>query len=384
MRMTRPGAVRGKVRADVGGSSNTASIKPRGIHQLSISAARGDAIGNEMHQIRSALRAAGHESEIFVELLDSSMGSDVHPYLEYRDIASPDNVMLLHYSMASPVSRMVAGLDDRLVLIYHNITPPEWFAPYSLGLAHNCAAGRLQLAKLRGRTTLALGVSEYNRRELEELGFERTAVVPLLLDLAALDGAASEIVLDRYDDDYPTWLAVGRVAPNKCVEEIVRAFTYFQRYVDNRARLLIVGEHRHVLPYYYAVQRFAREIDSKNIRFVGHVSDAELNAYYRVADVLVCLSEHEGFCVPLFEATQSGLPVIALAAAGIPYSTGGGMLMVEDTDPALVAETVACVLEDENLRAKLLSRQRRVLDEIAAECAVRSLFSHLRDIGVEA
>ena len=358
-------------------------MRPRGIHQLSISGAHGDAIGNEMRQIRSALRAAGHESEIFVELLDSSMGSDVHPYLEYRDIASADNVLLLHYSMASPISRMLAGLDDRLVLIYHNITPPEWFAPYSLRIAHTCAAGRLQLAKLCGRTALALGDSEYNRQELEELGFERTAVVPLLLDLDGLDGPASQLVLDRYSDDRPTWLAVGRVAPNKCVEDVLRAFTYFQRYVDDGARLLIVGEHRHILPYYYELQRFAAEIAATDVHFVGHVSDSELNAYYRVADVLVCLSEHEGFCVPLFEAIRSGLPVIALAATAIPYSTGGGVLMLEDKEPALVAETVACVLEDEALRTQLLARQRRVLDGLEADRVVQLLFSQLRDIGVE-
>ena len=358
-------------------------MKPRGIHQLSISAACGDAIGNEMRQIRSALRGAGHESEIFVELIDSNMGTGVHPYLEYRDIASPDNVILLHYSMASPVSRMAAELDDRLVLIYHNITPAAWFAPYSLGIAHNCAAGRLHLAKLRTRTALALGVSEYNRRELEKLGFERTAVVPLLLDLDGLDGPASKLVLDRYSDDHPTWLVVGRVAPNKCVEDVVRAFTYFQRYVNDRARLLIVGEHRHILPYYHDLQRFTQEINATDVHFVGHVSDAELNAYYRVADVLVCLSEHEGFCVPLFEAIRSDLPALAFASAGIPYSTGGGVLMLEDKDPALVAETVAYVLEDKPLRTQLLARQRRVLDELEADRVVQLLFSQLRDIGVE-
>ncbi len=359
-------------------------MKPRGIHQLSISAAQGDAIGNDMRQIRTALRAAGHESEIFVELLDPSMGEHVHPYREYRDIASEDNVVLLHYSMASPVSSMAAELDDLLVLIYHNITPPEWFAPYSPGIARNCAAGRLQLTKLRSRTSLALGVSEYNRRELEEIGFERTGVVPLLLDLAAIDGSASSRVLGRYDDDRPTWLAVGRVAPNKCVEDVIRAFAYFQRYVNDGARLLIVGEHRHILPYYYDLQRFVGEVNATDVHFVGHVSDAELNAYYRVADILICLSEHEGFCVPLFEAIQSELPAIAFAAAGIPYSTGGGVLMVEDKDPALIAETVARVLEDSELRARLLARQRRVLGELATDSVVQSLFAHLRDIGVEA
>ncbi|HJO04603.1 MAG TPA: glycosyltransferase family 4 protein [Acidobacteriota bacterium] len=359
-------------------------MKPLGIHQLSISAAPGDAIGNEIRQIRGALRAAGHESEIFVELLDSKMDPEVHPYLEYREIASPDNVMLLHYSMASPVSRMAAELDDSLVLIYHNITPPEWFAPYSLRVAHNCAAARLQLARLRPHTALALGVSEYNRQELEEIGFERTAVVPLLLDLDRLDGSASQLVLDRYSNDRPTWLVVGRVAPNKCVEDVIRAFAYFQRYVDDRARLLIVGEHRHIPLYYYDLQRFTREIGVSDVHFVGHVSDDELNAYYRVASILVCLSEHEGFCVPLFEAFRSDLPAIAFAAAGIPYSTGGGLLMLEDKDPALVAETVASVLDDETLRAQLLARQRRVLSELEADRVIRSLFEQLREIGVEA
>ena len=359
-------------------------MKPRAIHQLSISAARGDAIGNEMRQVRAALRDAGHESEIFVELLDSSMGAEVRSYREYRDIASPDNVILLHYSMASSVSSMASELEDRLVLIYHNITPPEWFAPYSLGIARSCAAGRLHLAKLRARTSLALGVSEYNRRELEDIGFERTGVVPLLLDLAALDGPASSRVIDRYDDDRPTWLAVGRVVPNKCIEDVIRSFAYFQRYVDDQARLLIVGEHRQIVPYYHDLQRFVQEIDVSDVHFVGHVSDAELNAYYQVADVLVCLSEHEGFCVPLFEAIRSGVPTIAFATAGIPYSTGGGVLMVEDKDPALVAETVACVLEDGQLRSRLLSRQQRVLDGLATKSVVESLFAHLRDIGVEA
>jgi len=359
-------------------------MKPRAIHQLSISAARGDAIGNEMRQMRSALRAAGHESEIFVELLDPSMGAEVRSYREYRDVASPDNIILLHYSMASSVSAMAAELEDRLVLIYHNVTPPEWFAPYSLGIARSCAAGRLQLSKLRDRTSLALGVSEYNRRELEEIGFETTGVVPLLLDLMAIDGSASRRVLDRYDDDRPTWLTVGRVAPNKCVEDVIRSFAYFQHYVDDQARLLIVGEHRHLTPYYHDLRRFVQEVNATDVHFAGHVSDAELNAYYQVADILVCLSEHEGFCVPLFEAIQSGLPVLAFAAAGIPYSTGGGVLMVEDKDPALVAETVACVLEDRKLRARLLARQQRVLDGLATESIVESLFAHLRDIGVEA
>lgn len=353
-------------------------MSARAIHQLSVSAAYGDAIGNEVMQIRDALRRAGYDSDVFVELVDPRMAGEVRPYQQYRDVASPDNIVILHYSIGSAVSRLAQEIDDRLVVIYHNITPAEWYAPYTFTIARDCAAGRLELASLRERTALGLGDSEYNRRELEELGFEPTAVLPLLLDLDALDGAADPSVLARFDDGRPTWLFVGRVVPNKCFEDIIRAFAYFQRYVDHQARLVVVGEHRTFAPYYDALQTLAGDLGADNVHFAGHVTNAELRAYYRVADAFVCMSEHEGFCVPLFEAIQRDLPVFAFDAAAVPYSTGAGVLLLADKDPALVAETVAAVLADAEVHAALLRRQREALKLVDPERVLDRLLSHLR------
>jgi glycosyltransferase involved in cell wall biosynthesis len=355
-------------------------MKPRAIHQLTVSAAYGDAIGNEVMQIRDALRKAGYDSDVFVELVDPRMAAEVRPYREYREIAHADNIVLLHYSIGSKVSQLVREIDDRLVLIYHNITPAHWYAPYTFTVARDCAAGRLELASLRERTALGLGDSEYNRRELEELGFEPTAVLPLLLDLSALDGPVDATVMARFDDDRPTWLFVGRVVPNKCFEDIIRAFAYFQRYVNHRARLVIVGEHRSFSPYYDALQEMAVALGVDGIHFTGHVTNAELRTYYSVADAFVCMSEHEGFCVPLFEAIYRDLPVFAFAATAVPYSTGGGVILFEDKDPAFIAETVAAVLDDEATREALLSRQRRALGSVAPETVLKTLMGHLLDL----
>jgi glycosyltransferase involved in cell wall biosynthesis len=359
-----------------------APARPKAIHQLSVSAAYGDAIGGEIFTVRDALRDAGYESDVFVELVDARMAGEVRPYQEYREVSHPDNVVLLHFSLGSKVSALAREIDDRMVLIYHNITPAEWFAPYALGIARDCQRGRLELAALAGRAALALGDSEYNRQELEELGFAPTGVLPLIVDLARLDGPADPLVLDRFDDGRTNLLFVGRCVPNKRIEDLLRAYAYYRRCIDHRSRLIVVGEYRSFVLYFDALQALAGELGLDDVHFTGHVSQAELNAYYRVADCFVCASEHEGFCVPVFEAMYRGLPVVAYSAAAIPYSTGRGVLLLSDKDPALFAETVHQVLTDAGLRERLLARQRRALESLDRDRLVGELMRGLRLAGL--
>ena len=227
-----------------------------------------------------------------------------------------------------------------------------------------------------------MGDSEYNRLELAELGFRRTGVLPLLLDLSALDGEPDSVVMRRFDDDRPTWLFVGRVVPNKRFEDILRTFAYFQRYIDHTARLVIVGEYRTFAPYYDALQHLVGRLGLDEVHFVGHVTPAELNSYYRLADAFVCMSEHEGFCVPLFEAIHRDLPVVAFAAAAIPYSTGEGVLLVSDKNPAYVAELVGYVLSDDGLRRRLIARQRAALELVDRDLVIESLMRQLGEAGL--
>ena len=349
----------------------------KAIHQLSVSAAYGDAIGGEIFTIRDALRRTGYESDVFVELVDARMASEVRPYQEYREVSGSENVVLLHFSLGSKVSALAREIDDRLVLIYHNITPAEWFAPYALGIARDCQRGRHELAGLAGRTSLALGDSEYNRQELDQLGFAPTGVLPLIVDLSALDGPADPMVLRRFDDDRTNLLFVGRCVPNKRLEDLLRMFAYYRRFIDHRSRLILVGEYRSFVLYFDALQQLASDLRLDEVYFTGHVPQAELNAYYRVADCFVCASEHEGFCVPVFEAMYRGLPVVAYSAAAIPFSTGRGVLLLDDKDPALFAETVSNIVADEGLRGQVLARQRQALASLDHERLVGELMHHL-------
>jgi len=172
------------------------------------------------------------------------------------------------------------------------------------------------------------------------------------------------------------------VVPNKRLEDLMRAFAYYRRFVDHRSRLILVGEYRGFMPYYDALQGLAGRLGLDEVIFPGHVSQAELNAYYRVADCFVCASEHEGFCVPLFEAMYREVPVVAYSAAAIPYSTGGGVLLLEDKDPAILAETVGRVTSDPELRRRLLARQRRSLAAVEPERLVRRLLDDLHEAGL--
>lgn len=354
--------------------------RPRAIHQLSVSGARGDAIGNELLQIRDALRQSGYGSEIFVELIHPSMATEVRPYREYLEESDRDNVVLLHYSIGSATARLARTLDDRVVLVYHNITPAEWFAPYDLKLARHCWAGRQELAAMAPYCDLALGDSEYNRLELEELGFSPTGVLPLIMDLSQLDEPPDPLVLERFDDGRTNLLFVGRVVPNKRIEDLLRAFAYYRRWIDHRARFIVVGEYEGFRAYYHALQHMVADLGLDEVHFTGHIPQAELNAHYRCADAFLCASEHEGFCVPIFEAIHFDLPVLAYRAAAIPYSTSRGVLLYEDKDPAPLAELIAAVLGDASLRDSLVHRQRRALDGLDRDVLVERLLDHVTSL----
>ena len=84
---------------------------------------------------------------------------------------------------------MAFALPDRMALVYHNITPPEYFIGVHDLLVELCCQGRRELSAYVPRCDLALGDSEFNRQELEALGFPDTGRAPVVPDFSHLDGA---------------------------------------------------------------------------------------------------------------------------------------------------------------------------------------------------
>jgi glycosyltransferase involved in cell wall biosynthesis len=336
----------------------------RRVHQVLAALSYGDAIGNEALAIERHLRAAGFESDIFAERVHPRMTSLARPLWEYEQVSSPDTVCLFHFSIGSAAGRLVYHAPDRLVSIYHNITPARWFVGFHSHLAGLCHHGRRELEAFAPRTELALGDSEFNRRELEAVGYKRTAVLPIVLDFEAYRRQPSPVVRRLYDDGRTNLLFVGRIIPNKRIEDLIRVFAAFQRYSDPRSRLLLVGDHRGFERYHDRLQEMVRDFDLDGVVFTGHVDDDDLMAYYSVADLFLCLSEHEGYCVPLVEAMAFGIPVVAYEAGAVAETLRGGGVLLREKSPELVAELAWSILTDAGLRRAVLATQERAIREV--------------------
>jgi glycosyltransferase involved in cell wall biosynthesis len=332
------------------------------INQWVPAAHRGDAIGDSARRVRDLLREAGHQSELYALTVDDELREDV------RTFSDPDarrgDVTIFHYALPSAMTREFGQLPHGRVLQYHNVTPASFFAPYDPALFRLAVLGRQELSTLAGKVDLALGDSEYNRRELEELGFSTTGVMPIAVNTARLTSAEPIPALDEVlEDELVNFLFVGRIAPNKRIEDHIKLAEHYKRYVDAYYRFIFVGRTDAVPAYYATIRALLVELDvpPERFLFVGSVPDAELAAYYRAASVYISLSEHEGFCVPLVEAMAMDVPVLAYAAGAVPDTLGGAGVQFAPKDLERAAELLGILAFDEGVRDPILDGQRRRL-----------------------
>ncbi len=334
------------------------------IHQVLATLGYGDAIGHEVLGIQRVLRSAGHESEIFVETADRRLEDLTFDYRDLIAASHADNLLIHHFSIGSRASRVAFALPDRMVLIYHNITPPEYFMQVHPVLAALCFGGRRELKAYVKRVSLALGDSEFNRQELDALGFSPTGVLPVVPDFSHLDVEPNDFVARQFDDDWVNLVFVGRVIPNKCIEDLIRIFHAYKTTYNPRSRLLIVGSSAGFGTYVAMLDRLIARLRVSDVHFIGHVSNEELTAYYDVGDLFLCASEHEGFCVPLVEAFYKRLPVVAYAAAAVPATLDGGGVLYRTKNPDEVAALVDAVLSNADLQEKIIEAQGAALDRL--------------------
>jgi len=336
------------------------------IHQVLATLGYGDAIGHEVLGIQQVLRGAGYDSEIFVQTADPRLEDLTLDYRDLADASHPDNILIHHFSIGSRASRVAYALPVRMALVYHNITPPEYFVDIHKELVQLCFRGRRELALYRDRCDLALGDSEYNRQELEALGFPATGVLPVVPGFSHLSGPANYMQAGQYDDGWVNVLFVGRVIPNKKFEDVIRSFHAYKKWFNPRSRLLLVGAHSGFERYLTLLHQFIADCGVSDVHFVGHVSNEELTAYYELADVFLCASEHEGFCVPIIEAFHMGVPVLAYAATAVPATMDGAGVLYTDKAPLALAALINAVVDDRDLQERIVAGQDAALDRLEA------------------
>ena len=336
------------------------------IHQWVPAAHRGDAIGDSARAVRGMLRGMGHDSDIFAMTIDDDMRDEARPFAD--PAAAGGDVTIFHFALPSPMTEAFAGLRGKKVLQYHNITPASFFAPYDAGLFRLAALGRRELATLAGRVDLALGDSGFNRHELDALGFARTGVMPIAVNTARITDAPPRPALERIlGDGLVNILFVGRIVPNKRIEDHIRLAETYKRYVDAYYRFIFVGRYDGLPRYHAQIRALLEQYEMLPDRFwfTGPVPDEDLAAFYRWADAYVSLSEHEGFCVPLVEAMAADVPIVAYAAGAVPETLGGAGLLFSPKDMEVAAELLGSVVYDRGLREGVLEGQRRRLQDFA-------------------
>jgi glycosyltransferase involved in cell wall biosynthesis len=352
------------------------------INQWVPAAHKGDAIGDSARQVRTMLRRLGHESEIYALTIDEDLRDDVRAF---SDPASRrGHITIFHFALPSPMTEAFAALGGIRVLQYHNITPSSFFAPYDPQLFRLAALGRQELRFLAGRVDLALGDSAFNRQELDELGFARTGVMPVAVNTARITSAPRRPALDKIlGDGLINILFVGRIVPNKRIEDHIRLAEVYKRYVDSYYRFVFVGRYDG-LPRYHAMIRaliLQYRMLPERFVFTGAVPNEDLAACYRWADAYVSLSEHEGFCVPLVEAMAAEVPILAYAAGAVPETLGGAGVLFAPKDLEFAAEMLGTLVYDRTVRDGVLAGQRRRLLDFAPDRLEARLADVLAGLG---
>jgi glycosyltransferase involved in cell wall biosynthesis len=339
---------------------------------------RGDAIGDSARLMRDAFRSWGHTADVYALELDPDLEGDGRRFAEWR-AGGGDDVVVLHYALPSPLTGALREHRGRRVLLHHNITPAEYFVGWDPEMVRICTLGRQELGSLVPHVDLGLADSEFNRLELEELGFGRTGVLPIYLDFRRYRERPSPVLRRMLEDGRTNLLFVGRLAPNKRPEDLIRLASCWKRLLAPDVRLVLVGKLPRRRAYFDALQALAYEegFTPSEVVFLGHVDHRDLLAAYASARLFVSMSEHEGFGVPLVESMLTGVPVLAYSAAAVPHTLGGAGVQFTEKRLPEVAELAWRLADDERLRATVRAGQERRLAAFAPAAIESALRGYL-------
>ena len=341
-------------------------MKFSAVHQITAGFAAGDAISLEAVAIREACRTLGLESEIYVpvEHTAPSCRHLVRPLEDYTP--SPSALLVYHFSIQTPATEVFRRAVQRKVVVYHNITPASFFRAFDDAVANQLDGARRELAEVAGLADAVWADSAFNAAEISALGIRNVKVLPLLFSASAFDVPPDPVVRRGMSGPSKKVLFVGRMAPNKCVEELIEAFAWYHKGIERQSELILVGSERSCPRYFAMLRMFAAELDLMSVSFVRYASPAGLVAYYEGANLFMTTSRHEGYCLPVVEAMFKGVPVLARQTGGVPEAMDGAGVMFDEASPQELAGLMHRMMSDPALRGEVLASQQARIQRLRA------------------
>jgi len=370
------------------------------LHQFVHTLNYGDAISGEALTIKRLLEAKGIVSNIYTVNTHERLTSYARNYKDLAEDlrqaakAGEHVAIVLHYSIASPLNDLFVELEGvAKVFLYHNITPPEWFANYNKRVVADLIKGRAEMPRVLAAADIILADSSFNAEELNEQGFNDVRTLPLALDTEKWNIAANPGIAGILKhNSRKNVLHVGRIAPNKCIQDIIKAFYFYHHKIEQNSHLWLVGIDNDTEIYSFELKRMISEFRLKDaVTFARGVSDGELKSFYENSDVYLCMSEHEGFCLPLIEAMSFGIPVIAFESGAVPETVGNAAILVKEKVPHLLAELIDSLVTDVELRQNLIKSGHANVSRFRPENFEKSIndvllepLSNIRGLGSQA
>jgi len=356
------------------------------VHQFVHVLNYGDAISGEAIAIKRLVEEQGMQCKIYCVHSHEKVREHASKMSEFEtnfDSSSEKHCILLHYSIASPLNDLYAKIQGGLkALLYHNLTPVSWFLPYNTRVADDLKIGHKELPALLEISDIVLADSTYNKSELEKLGCNSCQVLPLPIDgekwSVAENPGIAKILLGNGCKNF---LHVGRLAPNKCIEDIIKTFYFYHHKIDSKSKLWLIGHDIDTEIYSLELRLLVESLRVENaVEFVGSVADSELKAFYQNSDCYLCMSEHEGFCVPVLEAMRFKLPVVAYASTALPETMGDAGFLVNEKNHAEIAELVSMIVAKPALKSEIVKRGLKRVDDFSENRFYESFKANLLDI----
>lgn len=335
------------------------------INQLLPTISYGDAVSNSAVNMMNVLRSIGIKSYIYAQNIHPKMRKYAISYKE----CPKDAAIIYHLSTGSEIVSELESFKKEKIVYYHNITPAHFFRGYSGVSQLLCQEGRNQLKMLAPLFDFSLAASYYNKKELDDLNYKNTSVLPIIMNFEDYDQKPDGALLQklRSDKNIKNIVFVGRIAPNKKQDDIIKTFFYYKKYINPESRLFLVGSYHGLERYYEELMQLVKQLDLSDVHITGHIPFNQILSYYSAADLFLCLSEHEGFGVPLVEAMKFEIPIIAYKSSAISETLGNAGLLVDEKNYLELAELMNIVLTNEQIKSQLKINQVKRLAYFSKE-----------------